>query len=179
MRYTLLLLLTTLLFSTQNTKLNTAHFAGGCFWGMEYHFEKMAGVTSVVSGFMENVTKNPSYQNLDAIPTAHVEAIEVTYNPKITNYQALSKHFFEIHDFTQTNGQGGDIGQAYLSVLFYNNTQERSDAYILINILNTKGYKVATTVQKRTQFFASPKYHQDYYERNGGTPYCHIYKKIF
>ena len=165
--------------ASQNSSLKKAYFAGGCFWGVEYHLEKIVGVKSVVSGFMGGHKKNPSYRDVSYTNTGHVETVEVVYDPQKVSYETLAKNFFEIHDFTQRNGQGPDIGSQYLSVIFYGDADENRVAHKLINILSTKGYRVATKVQKVSAFYPAEGYHQDYYERHGKAPYCHRYSKIF
>ena len=163
----------------QETTMKKAYFAGGCFWGVEYHLEKLDGVKDVVSGFMGGHKKNPSYQDVSYTNTGHVETVEVSYDPKKISYETIAKNFFEIHDFTQTDGQGPDIGSQYLSVIFYSNMQEKNVAHKLISILSEKGYKVTTKVEKASTFYPAEGYHQDYYQRHGKIPYCHSYHKIF
>ena len=160
-----------------NTK--KAHFAGGCFWGVEHLFEKQKGVKDVISGFMGGHVQNPSYRAVVKGDTGHVETVEVVYNPAEISFESLAKLFFEIHDSTQKNGQGPDIGSQYLSVVFYDNEEEKKTTEKLIDILKTKGYDVATTLRPSSPFYAAEAYHQDYYVRTGKTPYCHVYKKIF
>ncbi|MDA3945659.1 MAG: peptide-methionine (S)-S-oxide reductase MsrA [Helicobacteraceae bacterium] len=174
-----LILMSGFLYAQENTALKKAYFAGGCFWGVEYYLEKLPGVDDVVSGFMGGHKKNPSYHEVSYTDTGHVETVEVTYDPKKISYETLAKSFFEIHDFTQTNGQGPDIGSQYLSVLFYSDMQEKVVAEKLVGILTKKGYKVATKIRKAETFYAAEEYHQDHYERNGRVPYCHSYKKVF
>lgn len=160
-----------------NTKV--AYFAGGCFWGVEHFLEKEDGVKDVVSGFMGGHVKDPDYYDVVRGKTGHVETVEVIYNPKEISYEALTKLFFEIHDPTQKDGQGPDIGSQYLSVVFYGNEEEKQTSKKLIDILESKGYDVATTLQKSSEFYPASRYHQDYYVRTGKTPYCHVYRKIF
>ena len=93
--------------------------------------------------------------------------------------EALAKVFFETHDFTQINRQGPDVGEQYRSVIFYINNDQKQTAEKLISILAEKGYKVATQVQQASTFWVGEGYHQDYYNKKGGTPYCHVYRKIF
>lgn len=165
--------------SAQENTLKQAYFAGGCFWGVEYHLEKLPGVKEVVSGFMGGHVENPSYKDVVYKKTGHVETVEVTYDPKKITYETLAKNFFEIHDFTQTDGQGPDIGEQYLSVLFYSDAKEREVAEQLVAALTKKGYKVATTIRRAQTFYAAEGYHQDYYKRSKKVPYCHSYTKIF
>lgn len=161
------------------TNTKKAYFAGGCFWGVEHLFEKQKGVKNVISGFMGGHVKNPSYRAVIKGNTGHVEAVEVIYNPDEISYENLAKLFFEIHDPTQKNGQGPDIGSQYLSVVFYENEEEKKTIEKLIEILRTKAYDVATTLKENTPFYAAEAYHQDYYVKTGKSPYCHVYKKIF
>ncbi len=160
-------------------KMEKAIFAGGCFWGMEYHFEKVDGVKSVISGYIGGKTSNPTYKEVSYKNTGHAEAIEVTYNPKIVSYETLAKLFFEIHDPTQANGQGNDIGEQYRSEIFYTTNEQKEIAIKLIKILTEKGYDVVTGLSKATTFYSAEDYHQDYYKKTGGTPYCHFYTKKF
>ena len=163
----------------QDKTLKKAYFAGGCFWGVEYYMEKLPGVDDVVSGFMGGYLANPSYWDVVFKKTGHIETVEVTYDPKKISYETLARNFFEIHDFTQTDGQGADIGEQYLSVLFYSDAEEKAVAEKLVAVLTKKGYRVATTIRKAGTFHKAEGYHQDYYERHGKLPYCHSHKKIF
>jgi methionine-S-sulfoxide reductase len=175
----IVLVLGTLLYAQEKEGVKRAYFAGGCFWGVEYYLEKLPGVTGVVSGFMGGHLKNPSYRDVVYKKTGHVETVEVVYDPKKVSYETLAKNFFEIHDFTQTDGQGPDIGEQYLSVIFYSDDTEKTVAEKLVGILRKKGYKVATSIRKAETFYKAETYHQDYYERHGKLPYCHAYKKVF
>lgn len=161
------------------TVLKKAYFAGGCFWGVEYHFEKIEGVKEVISGFMGGHMKNPGYYDVIGKDTGHLETVEVVYDPSKVSYETLARTFFEIHDPTQEDGQGPDIGSQYLSAAFVNNEQERETIENLIDILEKKGYKIATKVKPAKPFYRAEAYHQDYYERKGSTPYCHRRVKRF
>lgn len=157
----------------------TAYFAGGCFWGMEYYFQKQEGVISVTSGFMGGTLDNPTYQEVVSGKSGHVEAIEVTYDSSKVIFGDLAKFFFEIHDPTQANGQGPDIGEQYLSVAFYKNDREKGIIEKLIGILKNKGYNIATKTSPASTFWKAEDYHQDYYDKNKQRPYCHGYVKRF
>lgn len=150
-----------------------AYFAGGCFWGVEYFFEHEPGVEAAVSGYMGGKTENPSYQDVCYGNTGHLEVVEVTYDPRVTNYEKLARLFFEIHDPTQKNGQGPDIGGQYRSVLFFNDESERNIAGNLIASLEKNGYDVVTELRPVDKFWPAEDYHQNYYERKNGEPYCH------
>ena len=155
-----------------------AIFAGGCFWGVEYYMEKQPGVKSVVSGYTGGKTKNPSYEEVCSGRTGHIEAVEIEYDPSVVSYEELAKLFFEIHDPTQVNRQGPDVGEQYQSVVYMNDEQKEITEK-LIGQLEANGYKVATKVLKASTFYPAEAYHQDYYDRKGSTPYCHGYTKRF
>lgn len=160
-------------------KTEKAIFASGCFWGTQYQFNKKKGVISTIAGYTGGHKKNPTYKEVCSGKTGHAEAVEVTFDPKKISYKDLCKLYFETHDFTQVNRQGPDIGEQYRSEIFYLNETQKETAEKLIRILTEKGYKVATKLTPATKFWKGEEYHQDYYEKKGGTPYCHIYKKIF
>lgn len=156
-----------------------AYFASGCFWGTEYFFENFKGVKSAVSGYMGGHIQNPDYQSVCTGQTGHLEIVRVEYDEKEVSFKQLAIQFFETHDFTQTNGQGPDIGSQYLSAIFYNNDEEKSIAQELILKLNQMGYEVATSLYEKSEFYEAEEYHQDYYERHQKVPYCHSYRKVF
>jgi peptide methionine sulfoxide reductase msrA/msrB len=165
--------------SDTNKHLETAIFAGGCFWGVQYYFEKAKGVTNTVVGYIGGHVDNPTYQQVCSHTTGHYEAIKVTYDPKITNYEAMARLFFNIHDPTQTDGQGPDIGEQYMSVIFYADDSQRLIAQKLIDQLTKKGMKVATQLKKATTFYSAEGYHQHHYDHEGSTPYCHKFVDKF
>lgn len=156
-----------------------AYFAGGCFWGVEYFFEKQPGVSRATSGYMGGELENPTYQDVSYTHSGHVEVVEVQYDPDKVSYETLARLFFEIHDPTQIDGQGPDIGDQYLSVIFYNNVSEKEIAQKLIDILKNKGLEVVTDLKEAKIFYPAEEYHQDYYAKKGGKPYCHFYIKRF
>jgi peptide methionine sulfoxide reductase msrA/msrB len=157
----------------------TAWFASGCFWGTEYYFSKANGVIETSVGFMGGHLDHPSYKEVCTGKTGHLETTEVVFDPTKTSYEELVKLFFETHDFTQTDGQGPDIGSQYLSAIFYANEAQKTIAEKYIKILKDKGYKVATSLRPAARFWKAEDYHQKYYEHKGTTPYCHIYRRIF
>ena len=150
-----------------------AIFAGGCFWGVEYYFQNAKGVISTQVGYTGGFKENPTYREVCSHSTGHVEAMEVTYDPSKTTFEELAKLFFEIHDPTQANGQGNDVGPQYLSVVFYLDDTQKIITEKLISQLQLKGYKVATQLKKASKFWPAEEYHQQYYEKEGGAPYCH------
>jgi peptide methionine sulfoxide reductase msrA/msrB len=156
-----------------------AIFAGGCFWGVEYFFQKAPGVLSTRVGYIGGHKDIPTYQEVCNGNTGHVEALEVVYDPKATTYEALARLFFEIHDPTEINKQGPDFGEQYRSAVFYLNDEQRDTALRLIEALRAKGYAVATTVEKAATFWPAEDYHQQYYSKKNGVPYCHRPTKRF
>ncbi len=158
-----------------------AYFAAGCFWGVEYYFKKFHGVKKVTSGYMGGDVENPTYEQVCAKKTGHLETVEVIFDSTKTNFEELCKLFFEIHDATQTDGQGPDRGPQYLSAIFATNAKQKEIAQKLIVILENKGLKIATKIYDAAniKFWPAELYHQNYYFRNGKQPYCHIYKKLF
>lgn len=166
-------------FTPDGWKAKKAYFAGGCFWGVEFYMQQMPGVISVVSGYSGGSVDNPTYLQVCSGKTGHLEVVEVTYNPYKVTFEELTKRFLEIHDPTQVNGQGPDIGPQYLSAIFYSTDEEKKTSEKLLNILRQKNMKIATNVMKFEKFWPAEDYHQDYYDRKGSTPYCHAYKKLF
>ena len=164
-----------------NKSIKSAYFAAGCFWGVEYLFSKVDGVRSATSGYMGGTMPNPNYRSICTGTTGHLEVVKVDYDELIVSFEKLTKLFFEMHNFTQENGQGPDIGSQYLSAIFYNNENEKNTSKDIINLLTNKGYKVATKLIStlNTPFFQAEDYHQDYYDKTGKTPYCHSFKKVF
>lgn len=156
-----------------------AYFACGCFWGVEYMFSKKKGVLDAVSGYMGGTLVNPSYQDVLTHTSGHLESVEVKYNPLEVSYEEIAKFFFEIHDPTQTDGQGPDIGNQYLSAVFYRSRHEFDTIIKLIGILESQGLRVATTLRPYAPFYVAEEYHQDYYDHKGTLPYCHFWTKRF
>lgn len=160
-------------------KTERAIFASGCFWGTEYHMQKIKGVLSTTVGYTGGHTQKPTYREVCSGTTGHAEAVEVVYDPAKVSYEELAKLFFETHDPTQVNRQGPDIGLQYRSEIFYLDAKQKETAQKLIDILKSKGYKVATRLTKASTFWKAEDYHQDYYMKKNGSPYCHIYTKRF
>jgi len=163
----------------EKVKTKKAYFAGGCFWGVEYYFQKEEGVLSTNVGYMGGHIKNPTYQEVCNGATGHDETVEIIFDPSETNFEKLAKLFFEIHDPTQVNHQGPDYGEQYRSAIFYVDDDQKRIAEKLIRILEKKGYKIATEITKSDKFWQAEQYHQDYYQSNGKRPYCHSRIKRF
>jgi peptide methionine sulfoxide reductase msrA/msrB len=160
-------------------RYGTAIFAGGCFWGVEYFMQKAPGVISVSAGYSGGTVKNPSYKEVCTGTTGHAESVKIIYDPNKTSYEKLVRLFLEIHDPTQAGGQGPDIGDQYRSEIFYMNDSQKETAEKCLKILQDKGYKTTTALTKAGEFYEAEDYHQDYYLKNGHTPYCHAYTKRF
>ena len=156
-----------------------AYYAGGCFWGVEHLFQGHQGVLDAVSGYMGGDVANPTYQEVCTGRTGHLEAVEVTYDPSQASFEDLTKFFFEIHDPTQANGQGPDIGPQYLSAVFYSTEEEKQTAQSLVNILKGKGFDIVTQLIPVEVFWKAEDYHQDYYSKKNQQPYCHFHQKKF
>jgi len=156
-----------------------AIFAGGCFWGVEYHFQHASGVLSTRVGYTGGHKPNPTYEEVCSGETGHAEALEITFDPTKTSFEELARLFFEIHDPTQVDRQGPDMGAQYRSAIFYLDEEQRQTAEKLIQILRNRGYAVATKLLAATEFWPAEGYHQRYYEHKGTQPYCHVYTKRF
>jgi peptide methionine sulfoxide reductase msrA/msrB len=163
----------------QEKKTERAIFAGGCFWGVEYYMEKHPGVISATSGYTGGRTENPTYEEVCSKRSGHIEAVEIVYDPAVTSFEEVAKLFFEIHDPTQVDRQGPDIGEQYRSEVFYLDKEQKKITEDLIRQLEEKGYKVATKVSPAQKFWVAENYHQDYYDKKGSLPYCHGYTKRF
>jgi peptide methionine sulfoxide reductase msrA/msrB len=157
----------------------TAFFAGGCFWGVEHFMQEQKGVISVESGYIGGEKENPTYEEICSGDTEHAEAVRILFDKTKTNYKTLAKKFFEIHDPTQLNRQGPDVGNQYRSEIFYTSLGQKEIAEELIRTLKDKGFDVQTELTAASHFYVAESYHQEYYARAGGMPYCHIYTKRF
>jgi peptide methionine sulfoxide reductase msrA/msrB len=163
----------------QKQKTETAIFASGCFWGTEYHLKIAPGVISTTVGYTGGNVDNPTYKQVCSDKTGHAEAVEVVFDPAKTTYEKLAKLYFETHDFSQLNRQGPDVGTQYRSVIFYSDQQQKQVAEKLVRELKKRNYDVKTQIVPARKFWPAELYHQDYYQKTGKTPYCHIYKNIF
>lgn len=162
-----------------NPEIKIAYLASGCFWGTEYHLQKLPGVISTTVGYIGGTTEYPTYKEVCTGTTGHAEAVKVLYDPSRVSYEAILRLYFETHDPTQIDGQGPDIGTQYRSEIFYTDVEQKKMAEKLIAILEDKGYKVATALSKASPFYEAEDYHQDYYDNKGTSPYCHIYEAKF
>lgn len=156
-----------------------AIFASGCFWGTEYHLKRARGVLRTTSGYIGGHVERPTYRQVCTGATGHAEAVEVVYDPSVTDFETLARLFFETHDPTQVDRQGPDIGTQYRSGIFYVDEDQRRIAEDLVGRLVAKGYDVATEITPATTFWPAEAYHQDYYTQTGRLPYCHVYRPLF
>ncbi|MCX6834790.1 MAG: bifunctional methionine sulfoxide reductase B/A protein [candidate division Zixibacteria bacterium] len=161
------------------SQVDTTYFAGGCFWGAEYYLQKADGVISTRVGYMGGWKDNPSYEQICSGTTGHAETVEVVYDPARTNFETLARLFFEIHDPTQVDRQGPDVGEQYRSVVFYKDESQLLVSRKLIGLLEDKGFPIATELVKADKFWLAENYHQEYYNHTGKLPYCHGYQKRF
>lgn len=164
---------------TPESTMDTAVIASGCFWGTEYYMGKAKGVISTKVGYTGGKVKNPTYKEVCSGLTGHAEAVMVVFDKNKTSFRELAILFFETHDPTQVNRQGPDIGEQYRSAIFYMDENQKQVSQELINILNGKGYKIATQLTPFTEFWEAENYHQGYYKKTGDSPYCHFYTKRF
>lgn len=160
-----------------NIIMETATFAGGCFWCFEAIFKKLKGVDNVISGYSGGAMDNPNYDKVSMGTTGHAEAVQVTFDPQIIPYSTLLDVFWHLHDPTTVNRQGADVGSQYRSVIFYHNDEQRKTAEDSKEALaKSKTYRdpIVTQIVPFEKFFRAEDYHQDYYTTNNSNPYCRI-----
>lgn len=151
-----------------NKKQKLATFAAGCFWGVEHKFRQLEGVLSTRVGYSGGHVKNPTYQLVCTDKTGHAESVEITYDPSVISYEELLDYFFKLHDPTQLNRQGPDLGSQYRSVIFYYDEDQKQAAQNKIAELEESGRfrkPVVTQVVPAPEFYVAEKYHQQYYEK--------------
>ena len=154
--------------------LERAIFAGGCFWGVEYYFEQTSGVLAATAGYTGGRGEKPTYEQVSTGATGHAEAVEVLFDPARVSYEPLARLYFEIHDPTQVNRQGPDVGTQYRSAIFYLSEEQKRTAQALIAQLRARGYKVATEVVPASTFWPAERMHQDYFRKHPDRPVCHV-----
>ncbi len=150
-------------------------FGGGCFWCVESAFNMLKGVESAISGYSGGKNENPTYEEVSSGTTGHAEVVQITYDPEIISYEQLMEVFFFLHDPTQLNRQGNDIGTQYRSVIYYQNDQEKQKAENAIREVEQSGKyagKVVTELSPAVKFWPAEDYHQGYYNANPNQPYC-------
>jgi methionine-S-sulfoxide reductase len=156
-------------------KNDTAIFAAGCFWGVQYYFDQVPGVIETNVGYIGGHVDKPTYEQVCKHKTGHAEATKIIFDPNKVSYKTLLIQFFRMHDPTQLNRQGPDIGDSYRSAIFYLNEDQKKEAEQVIADLNKSKFdgKIVTTLEAATTFWPAEDYHQKYTEKTGHGM-CHI-----
>lgn len=153
-----------------------AYFAGGCFWGLEHYFQLGPGVIAAMSGYMQGHVDNPTYKQVCGDTTGHAETVKVVFDPQRISYRRLLQAFFDMHDPTQMDRQGPDVGKQYRSGIWYANDRQRQEAEAFIKELSNgdrfHGRKIVTQLEPAKTFWPAEEYHQDYLDKTGGA--CHV-----
>ena len=163
--------------TTKGSKLETAVFAGGCFWCIETLFQDLKGVEKVESGYSGGTVKNPTYKEVCTGSTGHAEVIKITFDPAVITYEQLLTVFFHVHDPTTLNRQGADAGTQYRSAIFYaDDTQKASAEKVISDVTAQKLWDdpIVTEVTKLGEYYKAEDYHQDYYNNNPNQGYCSV-----
>jgi peptide-methionine (S)-S-oxide reductase len=161
----------------QNTALETATLAGGCFWCLEAVYDELRGVESVESGYAGGQVDNPSYQQVCSGTTGHAEVVQIKYDPAVITFRDLLDIFFTIHDPTTLNRQGGDVGTQYRSAVFYHDDAQRAAAENMIKELDQMRLwdaPIVTQVVPLENYYPGEAYHQEYFANNPGQGYCQM-----
>lgn len=159
----------------QNENYQTATFGSGCFWCTEAIFERVNGVSKVVSGYSGGTVKNPSYEEVCNGTTGHAECTQITFDTSVVSYDELLEIFWKTHDPTTLNKQGNDVGTQYRSVIFYHNDEQKQKAeYYKQKLIDEKIWDkpIVTEIAKFEKFYPAEDYHQEYYENNPNQGYC-------
>ncbi len=160
---------------TNKMAMDTITLGAGCFWCVEAIFDDIKGVESVVSGYAGGTIKNPSYKEVCTGRTGHAEVCQLVYDAEVVSLAKLLEVFWQVHDPTTLNRQGGDVGTQYRSAIFYQNEEQKEVATKILNKLNEEQVFVNPIVTEITpiqSFYPAEDYHQDYFELNGDNPYC-------
>jgi len=155
---------------------NKATFGAGCFWGVELRFRELDGVMDATVGYMGGTVEQPTYEQVCTDQTGHAEVVEVEFDPDRIDYETLVREFFALHDPTQINRQGPDVGRQYRSVVFFHDDDQRAVAEAVRADLDKSGRfsrPIATAVDPATTFWRAEDYHQQYLARRGGTCAVH------
>jgi len=159
----------------QPSKTDVAYFAGGCFWGLEHYFQFGPGVIDAVSGYMQGGVDNPTYKEVCTDTTGHAETVRVVYDPSRISYRRLLQAFFAMHDPTQLNHQGPDVGKQYRSGIWYVDEHQKREAEAFMKELESGnrygGRKIVTQVEAAKTFWPAEDYHQDYIQKTGSACY--------
>jgi methionine-S-sulfoxide reductase len=153
----------------------TVIFAAGCFWGVQYYFDQVPGVLETSVGYIGGHIDKPTYEQVCTHKTGHAEAVKIVFDPEKVSYKTLLMQFFRMHNPTQLNRQGPDVGDNYRSAIFYQNEEQKTKAEEVINELNKTKFdgKIVTTLEPNSTFWPAEDYHQKYTERTGHGM-CHI-----
>lgn len=148
--------------------MEKAIFAAGCFWGVQHYFDQVPGVIETTVGYTGGHVENPTYEQVCAQNTGHTEAVLIEFEPEVVTYKILLRHFFTIHDPTQLNRQGLDVGNNYRSAIYYTSETQRRNAEKVRDLVQ-KGLKrpVVTQIETERPFYKAENYHQKYAERMG------------
>jgi len=153
-----------------------ATLAGGCFWCLEAVYDQLKGVASVESGYMGGHVPDPTYEQVCSGSSGHAEVVRVTFDPAVVSYRDLLAVFFTIHDPTQLNRQGNDVGTQYRSAIFYHSEEQRREAEAVVAKLTADKLfsdPIVTEIVPAATFYMAEDHHQEYFERvGGGNPYC-------
>ena len=155
--------------------MDTATLGGGCFWCLETVFNQLRGVESAVSGYMGGRTANPTYADVCNGDTGHAEVVQVSFDPDVISYRELLEIFFTLHDPTQLNRQGNDVGTQYRSAIFWHTPAQKAEAQAVIaGLTAAKQFDapIVTEVAEATTFYPAEEYHQGYFDSNPNQPYC-------
>ena len=159
----------------ENKALETATLAAGCFWCVEPIFDALIGVEDVASGYSGGRTENPTYQQVCSETTGHAEVVQVRFDPEQLSYADLLRVYFNVHDPTTLNRQGGDIGTSYRSAIFYRSDEQRQTAAEIIAEVTAEAIydnPIVTEVTAFDKFWPAEDYHQEYFANNPNQPYC-------
>ena len=152
-----------------------ATFGAGCFWGVEYVFRRVPGVLDVKAGYSGGHTENPTYEEVCSHTTGHAEVVQVSFDPEKVTYEQLLEVFWAMHDPTQVDRQGPDIGDQYRSVIFTHSDEQRAAAAESKAKAQTRfDAPIATAIEPLRAFYPAEDYHQEYYTKTGHEPYCHV-----
>ena len=149
-----------------------AVFGGGCFWCLDVVFRNVKGIKNVVCGYSGGRRPNPNYEQVCTGVTGHAEVVEIDYDENEINYDELLDIFFEIHDPTQLNRQGNDVGTQYRSVIFYLDEKQKEKALKKLEELKKRGIDAVTEIAPLEVFYPAEDYHQNYFYNNPQNPYC-------
>jgi len=152
--------------NTDITDTEEAIFAGGCFWGIQYKLDQLAGVLHTEVGYTHGTTLSPSYAEVCSGSTGHLESVRVIYDPQKINYETLTKTFLEMHDPTQKDRQGPDVGRQYASAIFYFDEQQKIIAEKLLDALGDAGKNIVTILSEVSVFWPAEESHQKYHEKH-------------